>query len=430
MAISAETDPTLNQLETRLFNTKAKLHDLATMGAVITSIHEIEAVLSVVMDMSLRLVRGEVGLIMLNDKGVLKSSICWGLSDDFAHSLRYRDDQDLLSWVFDKREAVILNELGLADGTGVQVQSLVCLPIQTSESIQGVLTIVNKADGGCFEDDDREILEMLANFAAVAIDNSNLIQDKLRRQEHERELVIAQEIQQTILPASTDEIDGLEIAAAYFPMGEVGGDFYDIVKLDQHRCVVVLGDVSSHGVPAALVMSAASGIIKTILDEHRDISVSELATRLNNLLTKGIIKDREMFVTLFFCLIDLENRCLTYCNAGHLPGLFWDRETRSISELAIGGPIVGQFEGVSFKQNQCDLNPGDRLFLFTDGLTEAADADNNLFGRERAEQVFALESELSPRQFCGKVKEWVDRFSEGSAEETHDDFTILQLRVK
>jgi len=325
---------------------------------------------------------------------------------------------------------VILNELGPVDGSGVQVQSLVCLPIQTSDNIHGVLLIVNKSGGGRFADEDREILEMLANFAAVAIDNSNLIQDRLRRQEQERELAIAHEIQQTILPGHTDEIDGLEIAAAYFPMGEVGGDFYDVVKLDEHRCVVVLGDVSSHGVPAALVMSAASGIIKTLLSEHRDITVSDLVTRLNDLLTNEIIKDREMFVTLFFCLVDLKKRCLTYCRAGHLPGLFWDHQTRSISELAVGGPIVGQFEGVEFKQGERELRSGDRLFLFTDGLTEAADEDNNLFGRERAEQVFSMESELAPKDFCLRVKEWVDRFSEGSAEETHDDFTILQLRVK
>ncbi len=430
MAKTADLDQTLFELEARLDVSRAQLHDLATMGAVVTSIHEIDAVLSVVMDMSLRLVGGEVGLILLNDEGQLKPSVSWGLRDNFAQRLKYHDDQQLLSWVLENRKPVIMNELGHVDRTGVHVQSLLCLPIQNSDTVQGVILIVNKGDGGLFDNQDREILELLTNFASVAIDNSNLIKDKLRQQEHERELAIAQEIQRTILPQDLNCNPGLEIGAAYFPMGEVGGDFYDIVNLDDNRSVVIMGDVSSHGVPAALVMSAASGIIKTILDENRDITISELATKLNNLLAREIVKDREMFVTMFFCQIDLEKRLLTYCNAGHLPGLFWDEEAKTTHELMVGGPIVGQFPGIEFEQGERKLNSLDRLFLFTDGLTEAADSSGNLFGRERAEQVFVMEGAWSPAEFCVRVKEWVDKFAVGSAAETHDDFTVLELRVR
>ena len=430
MANTAGLDQTLYELEARLDSSRAQLHDLATMGAVVTSIHEIDAVLSVVMDMSIRLVGGEVGLILLNEDGQLKPSVSWGLREDFAQGLLYHNDRSLLSWVLDNRKPVIMNELGHVDKTGVHVQSLLCLPIQNGESVQGVILIVNRADGGLFGEEDREILELLTNFASVAIDNSNLIKDKLRQQEHDRELAIAHEIQRTILPQDLNCNPSLEIGAAYYPMGEVGGDFYDVVKLDDNRCVVILGDVSSHGVPAALVMSAASGIVKTILDEHRDIAVSDLATRLNNLLAREIVKDREMYVTMFFCLVDLEKRLLTYCNAGHLPGLFWDEETQTTQQLTIGGPIVGQFPGVKFKQGEHRLSSLDRLFLFTDGLTEAADSSGNLFGRERAEQVFVMEGAWPSGEFCIRVKEWVDKFAVGSAADTHDDFTVLQLRVR
>ena len=136
-----------------------------------------------------------------------------------------------------------------------------------------------------------------------------------------------------------------------------------------------------------------------------------------------------MFVTLFFCRFNLADGWLTFCNGGHMPGLFWDSREQRTLQLADGGPIVGQFPGVAFKQGEQQLHPGDRLFLFTDGLTEATDAEDNLFGRERAEQVFSAEIGLSPREFCAKVKDWVDRFSEGAGEDTHDDFTILQIKV-
>ena len=132
---------------------------------------------------------------------------------------------------------------------------------------------------------------------------------------------------------------------------------------------------------------------------------------------------------MFFCQYDLRTNILTYTNAGHMPGLLWDSQDRNIYELAEGGPIVGQFSGIKFKQGERRVNHGDRLFLYTDGLTEAHDVNNNLFGRERAEQVFSVEIGLAPKEFCLKVKEWVDRFAEGAGEETHDDFTILQIKV-
>ncbi len=430
MFAQTDVDEKLNELESKLEATKAQLRDLATMGAVITSIQEINAVLSVVMDMAIRLVDGEVGLIMLKEGNQLKVKISWGVREEFARSLTYQDDADLPSYCLQTRKAVILNGLGIKDDNGLSIESIICLPIQTADRCHGVLMIINKAKGGGYGEEDKEILEMLLNFVAVAIDNSILIKDKLKQQKIAQEMAVARQIQETILPQDVDGIAGAEIGAVYFPAREVGGDFYDILKLDDERFMVVIGDVSNKGVPAALVMSAASGIISSLLSANPEITVSELAGQLNDLLADAIIKDREMFVTLFFAKFDLASSCLTYCNAGHLPGLFWDAEKQEVSELPLGGPIVGQFTGTSFKQGKRTLAGGDRLFLFTDGLTEAADADNNLFGRERVEQVFTAEVELPPKEFCLKVKEWIDRFAQGSAEETHDDFTILQVKVK
>ncbi|MDH3938353.1 MAG: SpoIIE family protein phosphatase [candidate division Zixibacteria bacterium] len=429
MNVVAGQRSAINDLEARLEAKRAQLRDMATMGAVITSIQEINAVLSVVMDMAIRLVDGEVGLIMLETDGVLKVEISWGVNEEFAKSLMYLDGMDLPSYCFKVRETITLNELDLKAEDGFVVQSLVCAPIQTSEKCHGVMVIVNKSDASLYGDEDREILQMLLNFVAVAIDNSNLIRARLDQQKVDQEMAIARQIQETILPQDIDSIDGVDIGVAYYPAHEVGGDFYDLIRVDDSRFVVVLGDVSNKGVPAALVMSAAAGIIKSIIKSDTEISVSKLEESLNDILANEIIKDREMFVTLFFCKFDLEARRLTYSNAGHMPGLFWDSGENSICELAEGGPIVGQFPGIPFKQGERKLHPGDRLFLFTDGLTEATDADDNLFGRERAEQVFSAETGLEPKEFCVRVKEWIDRFSEGAGEETHDDFTIMQVKV-
>ncbi len=419
----------MNDLAAKLEAKKADLRDLATMGAVVTSIHEINAVLSVAMDMSIRLVNGEVGSILLESEGVLKNQISWGIREEFIQSLKYDDERDLSSHVYESREAVILSNQEIVTAEGMHVKSVICLPIQTAHRCFGVLLVINKEDGSNYTEEDREIIEMLMNFVAVAIDNSLLMKDKLKRQKVEQEMAIAKQVQETILPQDIDSVRGAEIGTAYFPALDVGGDFYDIIKIDKARFVVVLGDVSNKGVPAALIMSAAAGIIKSALDIEPDMSVSQLAVKTNKMLANGIIKHREMFVTLFFAKYDLSERVLTYCNAGHVPGLLWDNKGEKVVELALGGPIIGQFPDIKYKEGSRPLEPGDRLFLFTDGLTEAADRSGQLFGRERVEQVFRTEINLSPKQFCLKVKSWIDSFTEGCPEDTIDDFTIVQVRT-
>ncbi|MBK7141011.1 MAG: SpoIIE family protein phosphatase [bacterium] len=429
MLSEAATTTQIEDLEARLEYRKAQLRDLATMGAVITSIHETGAVLSVVMDMAMGLVGGEVGLIMLTESGKVTNKVCWGVSEEFVKALMYQDGKDLATYCLEHRETVVLADLGIKSEEGITLNTVVALPIQTSERCHGLIVMFNKTDGGNFSADDQEVLEMLLRFVAVAIDNTLLMKERLQRQKIQQEIAIAKQVQETILPQQLDETPGVDIGAIYFPARDVSGDFYDVIKISEQTFYVVIGDVSNKGVPAALVMSACSGIIKTVVENEPTISVSQLARRVNELMGQGIIKDREMFVTLFFCKFDLAGMRLSFCNAGHLPGLYWNDETQTIDSLAAGGPIIGQFPGIRFIEEDRPLHRNDRLFLFTDGLTEAEDADGHLFGRERAEQVLTSEIDLPPKQFCLKVKEWVDRFSEGTTEDSHDDFTLLQVKV-
>ncbi len=418
------------ELESKFAEHKANLHDLAMMGSVITSIHEINAVLSVVMEMSIRLVNGEVGGILLKEKDELIGKAVWGVDTDFLKNLMYTEEVNLATYCINNGETTVLQHLDVHSEEGMEIDSIICSPIQTSKTCYGALIVINKADGSDYTDDDKEMLEMLLSFVAVAIENSILMQERLARQKIEQEMAIAKQIQETILPQDTNHISGAEIGAVYFPANEVGGDFYDVVKLDDDTCVVIMGDVSNKGVPAALVMSAASAIIKSTLKQNKDISIAELANTTNTLLSEEIIKEREMFVTLFFCKFDFKNMKVTFCNAGHLPGLLWDNKEKKVIELAVGGPIIGQFPEINFKQGEQTISAGDRLFLFTDGLTEAADDTGQLFGRERAEHVLSVENHLPPKEFCLKVKDWIDDFTVGCAEDMVDDFTILQVKVK
>lgn len=418
----------LEELEGRLEVQKGQLTDLATMGAVITAIHETDKVLSVVMDMAIRLVDGEVGLIMMEEARELTTKISWGVSETFARSLKHGEEMDLPSYCFSSGLSVIQNEMNIRT-EGIALNSLIALPIRTTEKSFGVLIVINKADGSGYTCRDQEILEMLLNFVAVAVDNALMMKETLKRQKVEQEMQFARQVQETILPQNLASVAGVEIGSIYCPAREVGGDFYDVAKIDESSFVVVLGDVSNKGVPAALVMSAASGIIRSLLATNPGIGMAALAGSLNDLLASNIVKDRDMYVTLFLARVDLKTQTLSYCNAGHLPGLFCSRARGEMKSLVAGGPIVGQFPGCQFQQGEVPFKTGDRLFLFTDGLTEAADIYGTLFGRERVEAAFKAGVDLASQEFCARMKETIDLFSKGAPEETHDDFTVLQVRA-
>ncbi len=417
------------ELQSSLEKTRWTLHDMATMGALIASIHDLETILSVVMEMSIRMVEGEVGLIQLQEKGELVTRVNWGVDDTIIKSIIYKDDEDISNYCYNKQEAIIETEFDQKLEYGPQIKSFVALPIKSRARCHGMILIINKAAGDNFSDNDKTNLEMLMNFAAVAIDNSILLKESLARQKFEQELEIARQIQETILPDREAKIDGVEIGTAYFPAHEVGGDFYDIIKINEADFLFVIGDVSNKGVPAAMVMSAASAIIKTQLDRDPSVNPARLVARLNNILCRGIIKSHEMFITIFIARFNMEKRELVYCNAGHLPPLFWAAAKKEMLELRSGGTFVGQFPDMDYKQGELQFRANDIIFAFTDGLTEAENAQGEFFGLERAMQVFLSVKDVTPNEFCMKVKEWVNRFAEGASEDTVDDFTLVNLRI-
>lgn len=419
----------LFDLENELEKTKLSLHDLATMGTLITSILDLESVLSVVMEMSIGTVDGEVGLIQLQESGELVSKVTWGVDDMVIKNIIYKADKDVSRYCFDRQEAVVLNDLNRELEFGPVVSSLMALPIKTGTRCHGTLIIINKTGEGGFTEEDRTNLEMLVNFAAVAIDNSILLKESLQKQKIEQELAIARQIQETILPGTEIEIRGVEIGRMYRPARYVGGDFYDIIKISEDDFVLVIGDVSSKGVPAAMLMSASTAIIRSELMKSRGIRPSQLMENLNNVLCNGVIKDHDMFVTLFIARFNLEQKRASYCNAGHLPPLYWDSRSDELLELSPGGTFVGQFPEADFNEGAIDINTGDRFLAYTDGVTEAEDIHDEHFGADRLKQAFLKEGEMSAGDFCTLIREWVERFADGAGEESSDDLTLLAIKI-
>ncbi|UCD95207.1 MAG: SpoIIE family protein phosphatase [Candidatus Zixiibacteriota bacterium] len=417
-------------LEGKLEDTRSKLLDLATMGALIASILDLEKILSVVMEMAVRTVDGEVGLIQLYDRGELTSKLTWGVDDAVIKSIAYKDEQDISSYCFNKQEAVIINDFVSRLDFGPTVTRLMARPIKSRAKCHGTVVVINKTTGDEFTEEDRVNLEMLINFAAVAIDNALLMEESLQKQRIEQELTIAKQIQETILPGNEIEIEGVEIGHLYRPARYVGGDFYDVIIVGEDSFVLVIGDVSNKGVPAAMLMSATMAIIRSQLMKSPEIGPAELMNNLNNVLCNGIIKSHDMFVTLFIARIDLRAGEANYCNAGHMPPLYWSSDQDKLVELRSGGTFVGQFPDMIFKMGTIPISAGDRFLAYTDGVTEAEDSQKRQFGIERLRQAFLKKGEMSARRFCAFIADSVDRFVESPDKEPFDDLTLLAVKIR
>ena len=192
----------------------------------------------------------------------------------------------------------------------------------------------------------------------------------------DREMERARDIQQSLLPKSIPQLQGFEIAAAWHPARAVGGDYYDVLAIGKSRIAICIADVVGKGVSAALLMASVQATVRAFTSEL--VSPAGLCSRVNSALCGNIASDK--FVTFFYAVLDADARTLQYCNAGHPYPIL--ASSGSIRQLDQSDAVLGVFPDWKYEDCTIELKPGDRLFLFTDGITEAAQADGHEFGLE------------------------------------------------
>ena len=413
-------------LESQLESKQQESRDLADIASVITSILDIESVLAVTMEVSIRRLGGEVGAILLLEDGDLTIPVSWGVDSLILKKLIYKDNIDVAQYCFRQRVSILENNGSEFFPGELSISSFIASPIFTGKNPIGVVVIFNKENGQDFDDQDRLNLEMICKFASVAIENSALLKERLEKQKIEQELELAREVQATLLPDGV-RIRGLNVATNYIPARQVSGDYYDLIPISDRKLFFLIGDVTSKGAPAALVMTAVYSIVRAYATPGQDIDVKKVIAHLNDLLCNDIIKDREMFITLFMAYIDLDKGMMEYCNGGHPPVYYYRAASQNVIHLKPGGPLVGQFAGLAYQTTKIKVSRGDRLFCYTDGLVEAENSRGELYGLTRLEEFFKAGIILDTERFSDVVREEINRFSQGAAEETTDDFTTLVI---
>jgi serine phosphatase RsbU (regulator of sigma subunit) len=300
--------------------------------------------------------------------------------------------------------------------------SLVVVPLVSHAGMIGILYATKDTSYGFFKD-DVDVISAFADQATIAIENSRLIKKSIERERLLREMTLAQEIQRKLLPQSLPQYPTMEIDASSTPAFEVGGDYYDVVELDGGRLGIVVGDVSGKGVSAAFYMSEVKGIFQSLSRLYH--SPREFMIRANQALSGSI--DKHSFVSLIYAVIDVATGKLTLARAGHCPLLYISGE--NVTYLRPGGMGLGLSNGTAFEYSmeECTihLTRGDVCVLYTDGVTEARNGDDE-FGYERLMQTVIGSKTKSASALRDDVVRTVKAHADKA--ENDDDLTVLVVK--
>ncbi len=289
----------------------------------------------------------------------------------------------------------------------------------------------------------QKLVQLVADQTAVAIANQQLTNELRQKERLDRELEIASEIQVHLLPSKCPQIDGLELAAACITANRVGGDYYDFIPTNYDRIQpsdpenkgvnsvpwsIVIGDVMGKGVPAGLIMTMTRGMLRAeVLNRH---TPARILQHLNRVMYDDL-ENSHRFVTLFYSEYDPQTRTLSYTNAAHNPPLWWRAQMGKIERLDTWGMLIGLEADSQYEDAKVQLCPGDTVIYYTDGFTDAMNANGDRFDEENLLQSFqqACQQGYKPQQIVDYLFERVQQFI-GVGNRHGDDMTLVILQLK
>jgi sigma-B regulation protein RsbU (phosphoserine phosphatase) len=297
------------------------------------------------------------------------------------------------------------------------------VPMQIKNLTKGLIILGRRKNDLTYSKSDIEFVSSVGSLAIISIENARLFNETLEKQRLEKDLETARNIQKNLLPNKIPELSNLEIAAYNASAKMVGGDYYDVVKLDDDNLLIAVADVSGKGVPAALLMANLQAFLKSICKQK--LTLSEATNLMNDLVAENTTMGS--FITFFWGILHNSEKKFTYVNAGHNPPLHVSKG--KINKFKKGGMILGVLPTtIPYVSETVQLESGDAVVLFTDGITEAMNKNGEEFTDDKLERIVLQIYNETSEQILNKIKARVEEFTLGA--EQSDDITCLVLKVK
>lgn len=406
-----------------------RLMAVVEIGKLLNSTLDLNKILEIILDTAIKNLGADRGTVYLIDheKKQLWSKVLQGGN---IVEVRLALGQGIAGYVAQTGKKVMLKDAykdprfnpDFDRKTGYVTKSILCMPMKNRKGeMIGVFQIINRKNG-FFTLDDTKFLDTLSVDACIAIENARLHEEAIEKERMEKELEVAATIQKMIIPKEIVQKEGFEIAGFNVPSKQVGGDFYDVVHLPNGNIALIIADVSGKGIPGALLVSTLQASLHAYLES--DYELKRLVTKLNQIILKNSTEDK--YITFFIAILNPETNVLTSVNAGHNPPLLCRNGT--IKKLTVGGIPLGMYPFDQFEAEETKLDRNDLLIMFTDGITEAADKEDEFYDDPRLERCVLHNSKLNADQLKQVIFDDLKKFV-GDAEQS-DDITMLLLKKK
>ena len=392
---------------------------------------DLDEVLNRVMDEVIAATHAERGFVMLlEQEGKLAFRVARGIDQTTINEPQFQVSRSVVERVAQKGQPVLTSDAQTDERFNIRqsimllgLRSILCVPLKLKESIIGVIYVDNRLQAGIFTIADLRLLNAIASSAAVAIENARLYQVAVEKGRLEQELSMARRVQVSLLPRKMPQIAGWEFITRWKPARQVGGDYYDFIETDDWQLGLVIADVTGKGMPAALFMAFTRSIIRGNLDQAPSPAAG--IARANRLICQE--SDNGLFVSLFYGLLNPSTGELTYVNAGHNPPILvspsGSDQSGLMTLLDSTGILLGIDEDAAFTQSVIQLRSGDFIALYTDGVTEAIDAEEDQFGMERLQGVLLENQDRPASEIAEALEMAIDQFSLDLT--SHDDITLV-----
>jgi serine phosphatase RsbU (regulator of sigma subunit) len=387
-----------------------------------------DSVYNILLETSVSTVFADAAWLEVNSRQLNYKLFTYKITDKEAHDiithLKTHNVKGVLEQSSDKTKNLSKH---LASLKGSRFRSILAFPIYVKGENIGTLALLKELPEG-FNKEMTKIVSTFANQAGISIENFRLMEEALQNERYKEELKIAKTVQKSLLPDVLEKDDDFEVAAFSESADEVGGDYYDTIRINDHLVSLIIADVSGKGTTAAFHMSQMKGIFHSLAQE--DVEPDTFMVRSNQALVYCL--ERGSFISAIYFVINSQTKKIRYARAGHCPVLYFCADKEKAIYFKDKGIALGMVRNKSYKNfiqaNEFEYKAGDVMVLYTDGITEAKDTKGEEFGYERLEQVVSEVRLLGPKEIQDHLIKKLYEFT--GTENINDDYTTMIVKFR